>query len=268
MDGSSNPHDILRDQGREGAREVPGRRGAGGLPPPGREDQRQAHRDRSSARCCARSASRRSATPTSWSASRSRRCSSIERTSRWWPRASSRRDAEPLLLGITKASLSTESFISAASFQETTKVLTEAAIWGKTDHLHGLKENVIMGRLIPAGTGPGHVPEHRDPDRGARGPARAAATRTCRATARDVRRCRANRRACSRRGAGRPGELKLPRDARCLCVRRGGRRRCRSMARRHEGHLRPALGCAGSARLPRQRRRPPLRAAPGDRLPP
>ena len=61
--------------------------------------------------------------------------------------------AEPLLLGITKASLSTESFISAASFQETTKVLTEAAIWGKTDSLHGLKENVIMGRLIPAGTG-------------------------------------------------------------------------------------------------------------------
>jgi DNA-directed RNA polymerase subunit beta' len=62
-------------------------------------------------------------------------------------------ECEPLLLGITKASLSTESFISAASFQETTKVLTEAAIWGKTDHLHGLKENVIMGRLIPAGTG-------------------------------------------------------------------------------------------------------------------
>jgi DNA-directed RNA polymerase subunit beta' len=62
-------------------------------------------------------------------------------------------EAEPLLLGITKASLSTESFISAASFQETTKVLTEAAIWGKTDHLHGLKENVIMGRLVPAGTG-------------------------------------------------------------------------------------------------------------------
>jgi len=61
--------------------------------------------------------------------------------------------AEPLLLGITKASLSTDSFISAASFQETTKVLTEAAIWGKTDHLHGLKENVIMGRLVPAGTG-------------------------------------------------------------------------------------------------------------------
>jgi DNA-directed RNA polymerase subunit beta' len=56
-------------------------------------------------------------------------------------------------MGITKASLSTDSFISAASFQETTKVLTEAAIHGKVDMLLGLKENVIMGRLIPAGTG-------------------------------------------------------------------------------------------------------------------
>ncbi|GKT08346.1 DNA-directed RNA polymerase subunit beta' [Desulforhabdus sp. TSK] len=61
--------------------------------------------------------------------------------------------AEPLLLGITKASLSTQSFISAASFQETTKVLTDAATAGKVDNLLGLKENVIMGRLIPAGTG-------------------------------------------------------------------------------------------------------------------
>jgi DNA-directed RNA polymerase subunit beta' len=60
---------------------------------------------------------------------------------------------EPMLLGITKASLSTESFISAASFQETTRVLTEAAVSGKLDELRGLKENVIVGRLIPAGTG-------------------------------------------------------------------------------------------------------------------
>jgi DNA-directed RNA polymerase subunit beta' len=60
---------------------------------------------------------------------------------------------EPLLLGITKASLSTESWISAASFQETTKVLADAAVAGKVDYLKGLKENVIMGRLIPAGTG-------------------------------------------------------------------------------------------------------------------
>ena len=61
--------------------------------------------------------------------------------------------AEPLILGITKASLSTDSFISAASFQETTKVLTDASIAGSTDGLKGLKENVIMGKLIPAGTG-------------------------------------------------------------------------------------------------------------------
>ena len=59
----------------------------------------------------------------------------------------------PVLLGITKASLHTDSFISAASFQETTRVLTEAALSGKVDYLRGLKENVIMGRLIPAGTG-------------------------------------------------------------------------------------------------------------------
>ncbi|PYM82295.1 MAG: DNA-directed RNA polymerase subunit beta' [Candidatus Rokuibacteriota bacterium] len=64
--------------------------------------------------------------------------------------------AKPILLGITKASLSTDSFISAASFQETTRVLTEAAISGKTDDLRGLKENVIVGRLIPAGTGLKH----------------------------------------------------------------------------------------------------------------
>ena len=72
-----------------------------------------------------------------------------------------REDGEPLrpatksliLMGITKASLATESFLSAASFQETTKVLTEAAIKGKVDHLVGLKENVIIGKLIPAGSG-------------------------------------------------------------------------------------------------------------------
>ena len=61
--------------------------------------------------------------------------------------------AERILLGITKASLQTNSFISAASFQETTRVLTDAAIKGKVDKLEGLKENVIVGRLVPAGTG-------------------------------------------------------------------------------------------------------------------
>ena len=69
--------------------------------------------------------------------------------------------AEPLILGITKASLSTDSFISAASFQETTKVLTDASIAGTKDYLRGLKENVIMGRLIPAGTGLAHHNERR-----------------------------------------------------------------------------------------------------------
>ena len=61
--------------------------------------------------------------------------------------------SERVLMGITKASLQTDSFISAASFQETTRVLTDAAIRGKVDKLHGLKENVIVGRLVPAGTG-------------------------------------------------------------------------------------------------------------------
>ena len=65
-------------------------------------------------------------------------------------------ESEPLLLGITKASLTTQSFISAASFQETTRVLTDAAIRGAKDDLLGLKENIIIGHLIPAGTG--HVP--------------------------------------------------------------------------------------------------------------
>jgi DNA-directed RNA polymerase subunit beta' len=66
-----------------------------------------------------------------------------------------RAQGKPVLLGITKASLQTRSFISAASFQETTRVLTEASVQGKKDTLTGLKENVIVGRLIPAGTGAG-----------------------------------------------------------------------------------------------------------------
>jgi len=67
--------------------------------------------------------------------------------------------AKRILLGITKAALATESFLSAASFQETTRVLTEAAIKGKEDRLVGLKENVIIGKMIPAGTG---MPRYKD----------------------------------------------------------------------------------------------------------
>jgi DNA-directed RNA polymerase subunit beta' len=80
--------------------------------------------------------------------------------------------ASAVLLGITKAALATDSFLSAASFQETTKVLTDAAIKGKVDHLVGLKENVLIGKLIPAGSGmmayrdyePGVTPEARIPE--------------------------------------------------------------------------------------------------------
>ena len=68
-------------------------------------------------------------------------------------------EASPVLLGITKASLETESFLSAASFQDTTRVLTDAATMGKVDYLRGFKENVIMGHIIPAGTG---YPKHRN----------------------------------------------------------------------------------------------------------
>ena len=76
--------------------------------------------------------------------------------------------AQTVLLGVTKASLNTESFLAAASFQETTRVLTEAAITGATDHLRGLKENVIIGKLIPAGTGLEQRKQLRDKQRAER----------------------------------------------------------------------------------------------------
>ena len=71
----------------------------------------------------------------------------------WWPRAASQLAASRCCSGVTKASLNTESFLAAASFQETTRVLTEAAVRGAKDSLRGLKENVIIGKLIPVGTG-------------------------------------------------------------------------------------------------------------------
>ena len=127
-------------------------RSAGRVPFAGREDQRQAHRgDRSPD-----AASRGGGEPWRiqlhrWRAGRAFRDPQHQRGA-----AGPRQDPATysnVLLGITKASLSTDSFISAASFQETTRVLTEAAIMGKRDELRGLKENVIVGRLIPAGTG-------------------------------------------------------------------------------------------------------------------
>ncbi len=120
----------------------------------GVQHQRQAHRGDRSPDAPLGARSRTSAIPNSCSRSRSI-ASAYEDENRRVDRkkADSSATAEPLLLGITKASLSTDSFISAASFQETTRVLTEAAISGRVDYLRGLKENVIMGRLIPAGTG-------------------------------------------------------------------------------------------------------------------
>ena len=90
---------------------------------------------------------------------------------------------EEIILGITKASLNTDSFLSAASFQETTKVLTDAALEGKKDTLNGLKENVIIGKLIPAATGPQALPADRD--RAVRAAARARwTTSACSTTTR------------------------------------------------------------------------------------
>jgi DNA-directed RNA polymerase subunit beta' len=90
----------------------------------------------------------RSCSTSRWTSSASAR-----KTTASSPKEAARLPGGRCCLGITKASLSTDSFISAASFQETTRVLTEAAVAGKVDYLRGLKENVIMGRLIPAGTG-------------------------------------------------------------------------------------------------------------------
>ncbi len=142
------------DQGRGGACVLPRQRDPGGLPAAGRGDQRQAHRgDRSpdaaegrDHRCRRNGHSSTASRSTSWSSTSINAKLVAERQEACG-------GAPDVLLGITKASLQTPSFISAASFQETTRVLTEAAVNGKVDTLEGLKENVIVGRLIPAGTG-------------------------------------------------------------------------------------------------------------------
>ena len=109
---------------------------------------------------------------------------------------------EEVILGITKASLATESFLSAASFQETTKVLTDAALEGKRDRLVGLKENVIIGKLIPAATGPPALPDDRDrAGRAAAASRRAARRRGARRRARPRRRDRAAARAPTSRAS-------------------------------------------------------------------
>ncbi len=152
MDGNRVPHDILRDPRGRGAGELSRQRDPGGLPAAGRAHQRQAHRgDR--APDAAEGGDRRAGRDHLLAGEQ------VDRIEFEYENAKVEREglrpatARPVLQGITKASLQTNSFISAASFQETTRVLTEAAVSGRIDTLDGLKENVIVGRLIPAGTG-------------------------------------------------------------------------------------------------------------------
>ena len=152
MDGNPAPHDILAIMGVEALGRLHDRRSAGRVSPARCEDQRQAHRsDRASDAA-------EMGNPGQWRhhAAEGRTCRQAEfdaANEKALSKGGRPAQGEPILLGITKASLQTRSFISAASFQETTRVLTEASVQGKRDKLVGLKENVIVGRLIPAGTG-------------------------------------------------------------------------------------------------------------------
>ncbi len=143
---------------------------------------------------------------------------------------------EPIILGITKASLATESFLSAASFQETTKVLTDAAIEGKVDRLNGLKENVIIGKLIPAATGSQAVPADRD--------------RAHRAVRGHV--------ATAGGGGGAPRRARGDRRRRRVRLRRARPHARRAGARRRSGRgrARAARGRGGVAKRGRSRARP------------
>ena len=132
---------------------APGRRGAGGLPHAGRGDPRQAHRDHHPADAAPDHGASSPVTPTCCPSDLVDRVRFEEENRRVVSEGGKPASGRPVLMGITKASLATESWLSAASFQETTRVLTDAAIHGKSDSLLGLKENVIIGKLIPAGTG-------------------------------------------------------------------------------------------------------------------
>ena len=158
MDGSINPHDLLAHQGGEGSGPLPGGRGPGSLPPQGVKINDK-HIEVIVRQMLRRVRINNPGDTKFLMGEQVERWRFDEENQRVLEEGQLPALAEPLLLGITKASLSTNSFISAASFQETTKVLTEAAAAGKVDHLKGLKENVIMGRLIPAGTG---LKEYRD----------------------------------------------------------------------------------------------------------
>ena len=151
--GSVNPHDLLRLHRPQHDASLHRRPGPGRVRVPGRRHQRQAYRGHRAPDAAQGGRARRGRVPSSSRAARSTVTSSRTRRTPLIAEGKNPPVGQPLLLGITKASLATDSFLSAASFQETTKVLTDAAIEGKTDHLVGLKENVIIGKPIPAGTG-------------------------------------------------------------------------------------------------------------------
>ena len=223
--GLAVPARAARDPRPHRDRAVPRQRGAGGLQVPGRGHQRQAHRaDR------APDAQEGPGRPEGRHRLPARASSSTATSSQRSTPTSRRPGARPaqfeeIILGITKASLNTDSFLSAASFQETTKVLTDAALEGKIDRLNGLKENVIIGKLIPAATGlkryrrieiePAEPLPRGDGRRGAARPGR------------DRRRARPRRRRRAQRGL-RPGVRRRSRLAR---ADRRGRRPTRASPR-------------------------------------
>ena len=150
---AARPQGAPGDQGHPGDPAVPGRRGAAGVPGAGRVDPRQARGADRPPDAHAGWPSPSRATPSSCPARRSTPARTPTTNRALVEEGKQPAEGRPELMGITKASLATDSWLSAASFQETTRVLTEAAIEGKSDQLLGLKENVIIGKLIPAGTG-------------------------------------------------------------------------------------------------------------------
>ena len=152
-EGSLNPADLLLLKSATSTELYLVERGAEGLQVAGRRDPRQAHRADRPPDAQEGPRRERTATPALLPGQLVDKVVLERENARVKKEKGELATFEPIILGITKASLATESFLSAASFQETTKVLTDAAIEGKVDHLNGLKENVIIGKLIPAATG-------------------------------------------------------------------------------------------------------------------
>jgi DNA-directed RNA polymerase subunit beta' len=152
LDGASVPHDILDVLGLRRWLNI-SQRSPGRLPSARGEDQRQAHRGDFVRQMMQKIEITAVGDSTFLEGEHAERDDFEELVNKYKAEGKRPPEGKPVLQGITKASLQTRSFISAASFQETTRVLTEAATQGKMDRLFGLKENVIVGRLIPAGTG-------------------------------------------------------------------------------------------------------------------